>query len=240
MKTIKLSSWVNNYMCLLLSLYIILTQINFGNKLFVQSRSIDDSLSIDDEDFCQLQLHRRQYFTDPNPKTVKHNHKHLKIYQVKSIRTIGSCCWVFYRKRRFRGNAFFMMAGNFKISSLEKFFNSMRVRSVRKHNCNSVWNVRKTVVSEAKHVWVVVQQKSFFISAKGLFKGKFLFLNEPKWYKPSKTCCKRKQNSNLFISQYFKFYKFIWDKLHLWVIWNFHCGVIEFIMMLIADIMVKM
>ena len=78
-----------NYMCLLVSLYIISTQTIFNNKLFVQSRSIDDSFSIDDEDFCQLQLHRRQYFTDPRPKSVKHDHKHLKIYQVKSVRSIG-------------------------------------------------------------------------------------------------------------------------------------------------------
>merc|ERR1719510_248938 len=124
MKLMKHSSWLYN-MCLLLSLYILSNQINF----FVQSRSIDD------EDFCQLQLHRRQYFTDPRPKTVEQNHKHLKIYQVKSIRSVGNCCWVFYRKRRYRGNAFFLMAGNFKISSVAKFFNSMMVRSVRKHNC---------------------------------------------------------------------------------------------------------
>ena len=72
------SSWIR-YMCLLLSLYIILNQ----TILFVQS------MSIDDEDFCQLQLHRRQYFTDPRPKTVQQNHKHLKIYQVKSVRSVG-------------------------------------------------------------------------------------------------------------------------------------------------------
>ena len=56
---------------------------------FNQTISFVQSMSIDDEDFCQLQLHRRQYFTDPRPKTVRENHKHLKIYQVKSVRSVG-------------------------------------------------------------------------------------------------------------------------------------------------------
>jgi len=62
-------------------------------------------------------------------------HKHLKIYQVKSVRSVGNCCWMFYRKRRFRGNPFFLMAGNFKIHNVQKFFSSMMVRSVRRHDC---------------------------------------------------------------------------------------------------------
>ena len=44
-----------------------------------------------------------------------------------------------------------MMAGNFKIASMEKFFNSMSVRSVRKHNCNSVWNVCSNVGTRNSH-----------------------------------------------------------------------------------------
>jgi len=65
-----------------------------------------ESRSIDDDDFCQLQLHQRQYFTDPQPRIVQESQKHLKIYQLKSVRAIGSCCWAFYRRRHFRGKPF--------------------------------------------------------------------------------------------------------------------------------------
>ena len=56
-------------------------QTNLG--LYVESRSIDD------DDFCQLQLHRIKYFQDPDPRTVQDSKKRLKVYEVKSVRAIG-------------------------------------------------------------------------------------------------------------------------------------------------------
>ena len=82
MKTIRHSSLVH-FMCLILSLFVFSTYTSIEQKVFVQSRSIDS------DDFCQLKLYRRQYFTDPNPKKVDRNSRHLKMYKVKSVRSIG-------------------------------------------------------------------------------------------------------------------------------------------------------
>ena len=78
------SKLVQQNMCLLLLLLnIFLTQTNFGKQFFAQSRSFDDG------DYCQLKLYRRQHFTDPKPKAVEHNTRHLKLFQIKSVRSIG-------------------------------------------------------------------------------------------------------------------------------------------------------
>ena len=83
MRPIKYLTLINS-MCLLLPLFIFSAQTNFGKGFYVQSRSIDN------QDFCQLKLYRRQYFTDPKPKAIEHNSRHLRIYQVKSVRSIGT------------------------------------------------------------------------------------------------------------------------------------------------------
>ena len=73
-----------NYMCLLFFVCVFLLQIQTNLGRYAEARSIDD------DDFCQLQLHRRKYFQDPDPRTVQQSHKRLKnLYEVKSVRAIG-------------------------------------------------------------------------------------------------------------------------------------------------------
>ena len=83
MRLIKYFSLINCVFWLLL-LFIFSAHSNIGSGAHVQSRSIDN------QDFCQLKLYRRQYFTDPKPKAIEHNSRHLRIYQVKSVRSIGT------------------------------------------------------------------------------------------------------------------------------------------------------
>ena len=72
-----------NYVCLSFLVCVFLLQIETNLGRYVEARNIDD------DDFCQLQLHRRQYFQDPDPRTVQQSHKRLKLYEVKSVRAIG-------------------------------------------------------------------------------------------------------------------------------------------------------
>lgn len=72
-----------NHVCLLFFVCVFLLQMQTNLGYVVESRSIDD------DDFCQLQLHQRQYFQDPEPRIVQRSRKHLNLYQVKSVRAIG-------------------------------------------------------------------------------------------------------------------------------------------------------
>ena len=76
-----------NYVCLLFFVCVFLLQMqtNLGYVIEID----ENARSIDDDDFCQLQLHQRQYFQDPEPRIVQQDHEHLKVYQLKSVRSIG-------------------------------------------------------------------------------------------------------------------------------------------------------
>ena len=79
-----------NCVCLLFFVCVFLLQIQINLGRYAEARSIDD------DDFCQLQLHRIKYFQDPDPRTVQESKKRLKVYEVKSVRAIGRyfsiCC----------------------------------------------------------------------------------------------------------------------------------------------------
>ena len=76
-----------NYVCLsfFVCVFLLQMQTNLGYVIEID----ENARSIDDDDFCQLQLHQRQYFTDPEPRTVEQSQEHLNVYEVKSVRSIG-------------------------------------------------------------------------------------------------------------------------------------------------------
>lgn len=98
----------------------------------VQSNALSLRNSIDNQNYCQLQLFQIQSLRG-EPDKIFSNKRARKFRRGKdkSARTIGHCCWKLYTRKRFRGKSL-IIGGNTKIRNTRRAGFQRRVRSVRK------------------------------------------------------------------------------------------------------------
>lgn len=120
-----------NYLfyCFGLALTIVVLQPRIRS---VEATSTSLRNSIDNQNFCQLQLYQIQSFRG-NPDRIARNKRNRRIRRGrdKSARTIGHCCWKLYQKPRFRGRSL-ILGGNTNLRTTQRRGFFKRVRSVRK------------------------------------------------------------------------------------------------------------
>jgi len=100
----------------------------------VESTALSLRNSIDNQNYCQLQLFQIQSLRGRPDKIF--NNKRIRKFRRgkdKSARTIGHCCWKLYQRTKFRGRSI-ILGGNTKLRNTRRAGFSRRVRSVRKIN----------------------------------------------------------------------------------------------------------
>merc|ERR1712080_48847 len=88
--------------------------------------------SIDNQNFCQLQLYQIQSFRGNPDRIIRSNrNRRIRRGRDKSARTIGRCCWKLYQKPRYRGRSL-ILGGNTNLRTTQRRGFFKRVRSIRK------------------------------------------------------------------------------------------------------------
>merc|ERR1712241_613776 len=120
-----------NYLlyCFGLALTLVVLQSSIGS---VETTITSLRNSIDNQNFCQLQLYQIQSFRG-NPDRIIRNKRNRRIRRGrdKSARTIGHCCWKLYQKPRYRGRSL-ILGGNTNLRTTQRRGFFKRVRSVRR------------------------------------------------------------------------------------------------------------
>jgi len=123
------------FLGLQLAIVVLYLHVELSDSALVSSRPPLGN-SIDDQNFCQLDLYRIQHFQG-DPDKIRRNKRHRRVRRGrdKSVRTIGHCCWRLFKRPGYRGRSL-ILSGNANLHTTHRRGFFSRVRSVRKiQNC---------------------------------------------------------------------------------------------------------